>query len=80
MGAWGNTVLSLLNPTIDHEENVVLPILSELEMKRYVKAAIENIPGAHRTFNERFGGVRKASDYPAAPLLDAGVPTFLWCK
>ena len=79
MSAWHGTVLSYcLDSNVDGREEVTLPILSQAEMQRFVKLSIQHIPGAHKTFNDVFGGKKSASDYPPGRLIDNGVPTFLW--
>ena len=78
MSAWGGTVLNVLDANPDGREEVTLPILSNLEQQRFAKFALSEIPGAHKLFNNVFGGKRTASDYPAGKLIDNGVPTFLW--
>jgi hypothetical protein len=52
--------------------------MSQTEMKRFAKLAIQYMPGAKKQFNEVFGGSRPASDFPMKRLIDAGVPAFLW--
>ena len=79
MSAWHGTVLSYcLDANVDGREEVTLPLISRTEMQRFAKLAVQHIPGAHKTFNDVFGGKKTASDYPAQQLIDAGVPTFLW--
>jgi hypothetical protein len=78
MSAWHSTVLTLLDANVDRREDVTLPIMSQTEMKRFAKLAIQYMPGAKKQFNEVFGGSRPASDFPMKRLIDAGVPAFLW--
>ena len=80
MSAFNSTILGIINPVVDPRDVVQIPIMSLLEKRRFVKFALENIPGAHQTYNRIFGGSRKASDYPMTKLVgsEAGVPAMLW--
>ena len=78
MSAWHGTVLNLLDANYDGREEVTLPVMSASEMQRFAKISLSGIPGAHKVFNDVFGGKRPASDFPPKRLIDNGVPTFLW--
>jgi len=78
MSAWHGTVLMMLDSNYDGREEVTLPIMSGSEMQRFAKTALAGIPGAHKVFNDVFGGKRTASDFAPKKLIDVGVPAFLW--
>lgn len=78
--AFNQTILAVQNPIVDPRDQVAIPLMSALEKQRFAKMALQDIPGAHKTFNRVFGGTRKASDYPPVRLVDAGVPAFLWTR
>ena len=79
MSAFNSTILGLINPVVDHRDQVQIPIMGKVERMRFVKLAVQDISGAHQSFNRIFGGTKKANDYPLPRLIDAGVPAFLWC-
>jgi hypothetical protein len=78
MSAWHGTVLNMLDANYDGREEVTLPIMTASEQQRFAKVALAGIPGAHKVFNDVFGGKRTASDFPPKKLIDVGVPAFLW--
>ena len=80
MSAFGTTILGLLDPTADDREARQIPIMTRVEQMRFVKMALQDIPGAQRQFNQVFGGKKRASDYDPVKLIDAGVPAFLWTQ
>lgn len=80
MGGFSNTILGLLDAYPDPREEVSIPLMTKIAQQRFVKMAVEHIPGAQKPFNEVYGGTYTASAFPPVKLLDTGLPPFLWTK